>query len=359
MMGLRITVTTLICGVVVNLTGSACGQTISLPAPQAAHSEPSTADSDRVRRINEQIEIRRSQSKLRSRNELAADQAATRCELERLTRLRDGTTGYLTGRINDADLVALSGLRQQVGHLPSVVAALQQSAPQLLPEDFVQQTWRDIVETDGRLAPAPRFLRVIDGYQALQRDWDAAADELRGDRRPSDEALLNLEEGIARWEESARRAIDAARALDRREAVAWLNRVKLLLRNLDEVQMADLSIFVRNGGHTYPGGTVGELLGFLIDHRLNLQPGRAGHAVLAGAAAVLLAEVDADIAVLEDRIEFYKQQDGSGGSSQPGRMILRPNGLSPEPAPSLPRRETVVPASQPLTLPGRNVAEMR
>jgi len=344
---------------VVTPAGPARGQSLPITVPQAATSEPSGADSERVRRINEQIEIRRSQSKLRSRNELAADQAATRHELERLTRLRDGTTGYLTGRTNDADLVTLSELHQQVGHLPSVVAALQMSAPQLNPDDFVQQTWREIVEDDGQLVPAPRFLRVIDGYQTLQEKWQAAADELRADRRPSDETLLNLEQEVAAWEEVARVSINSARRLDRREAIAWLNRVKLLLRNLDDAQMDDLARFVRNGGHSFPGGTVGELFSFLVDHRLNLRPGRAGQAVLATSLAVLLAEVDAHIAVLEDRVESYKQQEGSGGSAQPGRMILRPSGLSPEPTPSLPRRETVVPAAQPLALPARNVAEMR
>jgi hypothetical protein len=344
---------------VVALAGTARGQTLPIAVPQSAASEPTGADSERVRRINEQIEIRRSQSKLRSRNELAADQAATRSELERLTRLRDGTTGYLTGRINDADLVALSGLRQQVGHLPSVVAALQVSAPQLEPDDFVQQTSWEIVETDGHLTPAPRFLRLIDGYQTLQEKWRAAADELREDRRPSDKTLLNLEGEVAAWEEVARASINSARRLDRREAIAWLNRVKLLLRNLDDSQLDDLARFIRSGGHTFPGGTVGELLSFLVDHRLNVRPGRPGHAVLATATAVLLVEVDADIAVLEDRVEFYKQQEGSGGSAQPGRMILRASGLSPEPTPSLPRRETVVPAAQPLALPARNVAEMR
>ena len=131
------------------------------------------------------------------------------------------------------------------------------------------------------------------------------------------------------------------------------------IRDLDDAQLEDLGRFIQNAGHTFAGGTVGELLTFLIDQRLNLRPGRAGHAALATGTAPLLAELDADIAVLEDRIEFYKHQDGAGGSAPPGRMILRPGGVTPEAAPLLPRRETVVPASQPVTLPARNVAEMR
>lgn len=358
-MSLRIFTVLLAFGAAGGLIQTAAGQTLTLPAPQAASSEPAAHDSERVRRINEQLEIRRSQSKLRSRNELAADQAVTRGELDRLTRLRDGTTGFLIGRAGDADRIALSGLVQQVGHIPTVVAALQGSVPQLSPEDFIQQTWRDLVEADGRLTPPPRFLRIIDGYEALQTQWAAAAEDLRQERRPSDELLLALEAAVADWSTEVRPPINAARPIDRREALAWLNRLTLFVRDLDDAQLEDLGGFLRNWGHTFAGGTVGELLTFLIDHRLNLRPGRAGHAALATGAAVLLAELDADIAVLEDRIEFYKHQDGAGGSAQPGRMILRPGGITPEPAPSLPRRDTVVPASQPLTLPARNVAEMR
>lgn len=358
-MGLRVFVTTLICGIVVCPDAPVRGQTLTLPAPQAAPADPAGHDSERARRINEQLEIRRSQSKLKSRNELAADRAATRGELERLTRLRDGTTGFMTGRSSDADLVALNGLRQQVGHLPSVVAALQGSVPQLGPEDFVQQTWRDMIETGGRLTPPPRFLRIVKGYETLQEQWAAAAEELRQERRPSDEILLALETTVGEWGAAVRPPVNAARPADRREALAWLNRLALFLRDVDDSQLEDLGRFLRNRGHTFAGGTVGELLTFLVDHRLNLRPGRAGHAALATGTAVLLAELDADIAVLEDRIEFYKHQDGAGGSAPSGRMILRPGGVTPEPAPSLPRRETVVPASQPLTLPARNVAEMR
>lgn len=349
----------LACGAAGGLIQSAAGQTLSLPAPQAVPAESAAHDSDRVRRINEQIEVRRSQSKLKSRNELAADQAAARGELERLIRLRNGTTSFMTGRSNDADLVALTGLRQQVGHLPTVVAALQGSVPQLGPADFVQQTWREVVETDGRLTPPPRFLRIIDGYEALQEQWALAVEELRQQRRPTDGALVDLEAAVADWSAAVRPPVNAARTVDRREALVWLNRLTLFVRNLDDAQLEDLGRFIRNGGHTFAGGSVGELLTFLIDHRLNLRPGRAGHAALATGTATLLAELDADIAVLEDRIEFYKHHDSAGDSAPPGRMILRPGGVTSEPAPSRPRRETVVPASQPLTLPARNVAEMR
>jgi hypothetical protein len=250
-------------------------------------------------------------------------------------------------------------VRQQVGHLPTVVAVLQGSVPQLGPDDFVQRTWRDVVETDGRLTPPPRFLRIVDGYEALQEQWAAAAEELRQERLPPDEALVGLEAAVAEWSVAVRPPVNAARPVDRREALVWLNRLALFVRNLDDAQLEDLGRFIRSGGHTFTGGTVGELLTFLVDHRLNLRPGRAGHAALATGTATLLAELDADIAVLEDRIEFYKHQDGAGGSASPGRIILRPGGVTPEPAPSLPRRETVVPASQPLALPARSVAEMR
>lgn len=333
----------------------AISQTFPVVAPQTPSRESNSQESDRLRRINEQLEIRRSQFQLRSRNELAANQAATRSELDRVTRLRDGAAGFLTGQVAAANLVGMSELLEQVGHLPSVVAALQASVPPLTPDDFVQQAWGEVVEPDGRLTRPPRFMRVVDGYAGLQEEWSSVAVELRQERGPSDEELLALEEAVASLWDGAGPAIRSARAADGRDALAWLNRVGLFLRDLDGDQLDDLGGFLRSRGHTFAGGSVGELLNHLIEHRLNLRPGRAGHAVLAAAGAVILAEADADIAILEDRMEYYRQQDDSGGNTQPGRPIYRSGGSVPDTR-TLPRRDIVVPASQPPTAPGRNVA---
>ena len=119
-------------------------------------------------------------------------------------------------------------------------------------------------DADGRLAP-PRFLRIIDGYEALQEQWAAAAEELRQERRPSDEALVALEATVAEWSVAVRPPANAARPVDRREALAWLNRLALFVRDLDDAQLEDLGRFIQNAGHTFAGGTVGELLTFLID----------------------------------------------------------------------------------------------
>lgn len=342
-------------GLIASLYGPALSQTLPLVTPQAAPQESNSSDSERLRRINEQLEIRHSGTQLRTRNELAADLAATREHLDRLSRLRDGAASFLAGRTEAADLVGVSGLLQQVGHLPNVVAALQATAPELGPEDFVQQSWGDVVEPDGRLTPPPRFLRVVDGYESLKDQWARTAEDLRRERSPSDRTLLALEEAVSDWSATARPEIRTARSSDAREALVWLNRLSLFLRDLDEQQLDELGRFLRSGGHTFPGGTVGELLSFLVEQRLNLQPSRPGQIALATAGAVLLAETDADIAVLEDRIEFYKQQDGSGGNTQPGRMIYR-TGSTPSGASSPPRREPLIPASQAPLLPGVNVA---
>jgi hypothetical protein len=345
-------------GLVAGSGRPALSQTFPVVAPQAAPQESNSQDSERLRRINEQLEIRRSGTQLRTRNELAADLAATRAELDRLSRLRDCAASFLAGRTEAADLVGVSGLLQQVGHLPSVVAALQATAPELVPEDFVQQSWGDVVEPDGRLTPPPRFLRVVDGYESLQNQWNRTAEDLSRERSPSDQALLALEETVADWSATARPKIRTARSSDGREALVWLNRLSLFLRDLDEKQLDELGRFLRSRGHTFPGGTVGELLSFLVEQRLNLQPSRPGQIALATAGAVILAETDADIAVLEDRIEFYKQQESSGGSTQPGRMIYR-TGSTPSGASSLPRREPLVPASQLPMAPVVNVAADR
>jgi hypothetical protein len=233
---------------------------------------------------------------------------------------------------------------------------MQTTVPELGPEDFIQESWGDIVEADGRLTPPPRFLRVVEGYQSLQNQWAGTAEDVRRQRPPSDETLLAFEVAVSEWSILIRPAIRGARSADSREALEWLNRVSLFLRDLDDRQLEDLGQFLRAGGFTFAGGTVGELLNYLIEQRLNLVPGRAGQLALATVGVVILLEADADIAVLEDRIEFYRRQDGpAGGGSQTGRSIFRTgSGASGPTGP--PRREPALPLSQPPDPSGVNVA---
>jgi hypothetical protein len=325
----------------------------SPPLPQPA-SRGAAADRGAV---DGQNDVRERQLRTRRIANLVKDEAAVRRELDRFRRYRSGVATFAGGGNDEAERAAMTAVVEQLGHVPQVASALQETVDALGTTEFLPQTWQDAVEADGRFVPPPRFLRRAETaaapYAALEAGWSEAARALRDETNVGDDVLLDLEQRLAVWGDAARPVLKSASRSEQQEALRWSTRVAALFADMAARPQRELGQFLRDKGFRFPGGTLADLVDYLLAHRLGVRPGGRAQAALAAATTPLLAELDAQIAVLEDRIEFYKEQRARQGEQAPYRGLLRPAGAADN-GRGLPRREITPPPVDPLTT--RNVA---
>lgn len=281
---------------------------------------------------------------------LVRDENDVRREAGRLRRLVHNARRFTSGSGAAAQQTAFMQLLGEVGARAQVAAVLQEQIPELEAGNFTTRPFCDLIQPDGNLVEPPLMLQqgpARASYTAVQSAWSDIAGNLTADP-PTAPHLNPLARAVTRWKSGHRARHQAASGLTAGglEAHAYLGRTEDLLRALGNgEERARLRMFLLNGGYPFPGGTVGDLVQHLVDNELTVEIGSPAHVVLANLTQEMLLEADAELAVLEDRIEYYKQQSlASQGSSNGGSPFRRGQSVS---SPGLPRRDAPGAANAP------------
>ena len=240
---------------------------------------------------------------------LVRDENAVRTEAERLVRLARSTQSYGSGAGDAAQQAAFSQLLRQVGAREGVAVVLQEEIPELDANSFVTEPFGNLVLPDGQLVEPPLRGALAAHFDEVQAAWNGLV-EVLADEQTRAQDIAPFHEAVEQWNLSYRSTLDRSRADGPGlEAFTYMKQMEALMRVLGRARdRKELSAFLRDAGHPFPGGTVGDLVTHVVNRDITVCPGSDAHVVLSKLTQEMLFEAEADLAVLEDRIEFYKQQ---------------------------------------------------
>ena len=282
---------------------------------------------------------------------LVRDENMVRTEARQLLRLCRHVRSFASGAGDAAQEDAFSQLLRQVGAREGVAVVLQEEIPALDSDNFVAELFCDLVSPDGQLVEPP--LRLQQGtlaphFENAQTAWNDLVEILKnGQPRAPD--IVPFRESFERWNRAYRSTLDRRRADGAAvEAFTYMKQIDGLSRALGRAtDRKALSAFLGSAGHPFPGGTVGDLVKHVVDHAITVRPGSDAHVVLSKLTQEMLLEAEADLAVLEDRIEFYKQQSLAYEGQGNGSAIPYNPRQTAENQRGLPRRNRQQPAEEP------------
>ena len=243
---------------------------------------------------------------------LVRDENAVRTEARQLLRLCRHVRSFASGAGDASQEDAFSQLLRQVGAREGVAVVLQEEIPALDADNFVAELYCDLVSPDGQMVEPPFRLQrgtLAPLFDETQAAWNNLVEILKDGQASASDIVL-FRESVQRWNLAYRSTLNRRRADGAAvEAFTYMKRMDGLSRGLGRTNdRQELSAFLRSAGHPFPGGTVGDLLKHVVDHAITVRPGSDAHVVLSKLTQEMLLEAEADLAVLEDRIEFYKQQ---------------------------------------------------
>jgi hypothetical protein len=242
----------------------------------------------------------------------------------------------------------------------NVITALQADAPPLETNHFRPKKYEGVVNPDGTLVSPPEQLLVepaATSFKTVRASWAKTVDLIKNNRQITPADIQRPQQAVAQWKKATVQALDAMRPAWRLESARYITRIENLVAALDETRRSRvLFSYVREEGFSFPGGTTGDLLRHVMEYGLQFQIGGKGQLKLLRLMQELETESDAEIALLEDRIEYFKTQSPWRGAAIKQRLLAEGGAADsaaadsgqPRPVSALPHRKPRPSASQQL-----------
>lgn len=127
-----------------------------------------------------------------------------------------------------------------------------------------------------------------------------------------------MDETVSEW----RALVAATSEVPSPSVPAYLEQCDRLVETLASpgasVVLAD---FLANRGHTFPGGTAGDLLQYVLENDLVPRAGTRGHFVLAAVADNMIQKAKSEVVILDRRLEELKAQSPAHNSAIRQRLV--------------------------------------
>jgi hypothetical protein len=268
---------------------------------------------------------------------LIVDEREARANLQRLQHVRAEAIRFVEGGDHRSYRTGFGAAVAMLATTPEQSSLLQMQVPSLGLDQFGPRADLLIVRPDGGLCQPPRPLLAESatssqstGAMSFANQWTAIRAELTAGRPISPENVSKLERTLASWKAATQDAVETAEPLQKSTSRAYLSGATTLVMWLQDEKSTDkVSRYLRTATSEFPGGTVGELVGWVTDNDLTVRYGSQSQMLLTELAYDMTRDLNNQIAILEERIERYKAQNPAHNAAIKGRLLAAsgfPNG---------------------------------
>lgn len=248
---------------------------------------------------------------------LAREELYARRAKKKLSSRLANAIRYTNGSARPTHMAAFRSLVKQLCASSETSYLMQESVPPMDATDLGERRNYGIVKPDGKLKTPPLVLYGISpddrrrkAALAFGRQWLRTVTKLRSKGAVAPVHIVQLDENLEVWSKASEKAIQAASRSDRSVAYAYLNGATVLIRALKDPQRSGrLTKYVRARELSFGGGSVGDLVEFLLDNDLSPPLGSHAQLVLARVGSEMEQNIRLQISTLEDRVERFKAQN--------------------------------------------------
>ena len=227
------------------------------------------------------------------------------------------------------------------GDRTEVYDALSSDVPPISHDQFMPTTvFIQIVRPNGELEPPPLLLEAAEGVDAsmYQSAWAALTKNVNGIGRLSAQDVADFHNSVAVYRKRGTLAIaNNASASGRLRAQEYLVALGSLADALYRPQQsARIEQYVRQGGYSYHGGSMLELIQHMLRNRVTPAQGSTAQVALAEVARPISRVLEQEIALHYERIDSqaageghrpyaaeYRQHEESGYGATPGTQVTQ------------------------------------
>jgi hypothetical protein len=245
------------------------------------------------------------------------DEQRERRKYERLSERQRQATMFLNGQNLPWTQTAFRAATSQGETSPGTADVYQASIPPLGADQFIaSKTFRDILRSDGSLAPAPPVLvdgsddSPLDAARLQMEDvWRQTLQRVGSDALVSHSHVAAMQQALARWRRLAAENLAQSDLLARQRGEKYLKSIAGLIQAVENpARREQLRSYYYGSGTAFEGGTVADLVHHVVSNNLSMRPGSRAHLILAELGHDLLRDLDAQIQVADQRVEYYKGQ---------------------------------------------------
>lgn len=224
-------------------------------------------------------------------------------------------------RAKFVDLVMMTAFREEARE------RMRKEIGPIAAGDFVGHKLFDVVTARGDLDPPPDSLvhmagkvNVIGLFDRVRGDWVAVSADLLAGRPPSEERLASITSACDDWERTALKPTELPSPAAR---VYVENLRRLAAAAGSPGERVEVAGFLRNGGHAFKGGTFGDLLFHVLQHKLYPKAGTPGSLAVAELTQAMTELAKVEIAELDEKLELLKRQSPAHNAVLRERMVPR------------------------------------
>jgi hypothetical protein len=258
------------------------------------------------------------------------DEQRERRKYKSLSERRRLASVFINGRNLPRTQAAFRAAVQQLETSPASAEVFQLSVPPLGADQFVAtSSFSAVLRPDGSLAHAPPVLVGAGGQGPLdsarlevERLWRETLQMVGSDALIPQEHVDALRRVVGRWQRLAADNFARADSLARLQGTKYLRSLTALVRAVEDPnRRRQLQSYYAGSGTAFEGGTVADLVHHVLAKNLSTQPGSRAHLIFAELGHDMLRDMDGQIQLADQRVEYYKLQNQGVESD---RLASRP-----------------------------------